>query len=207
MENRDPSSFRDPSGYVYVENGEVFRKIKPSYFDQFNQLIDSGLYGVLADAQMLIQHELIVDADEQKIIRPEQLELITYPYEWSFSQLKDAALLTLKIHLAALDYGMVLKDATAFNIQFRKGEPILIDTLSFDFYGEKDPWTAYGQFCRFFLAPLLMMKFITPDASRLQLLYIDGIPLEVASAMLPLKTRRMSKLTAARRMSPDRKRQ
>ena len=122
------------------------------------------------------------------MIEPAQLPFVTYPYEWSFSQLKDAALLTLRVHLAALNYGMVLKDATAFNVQFVDAKPLFIDTLSFDFYQDGAPWAAYGQFCRHFLAPLLLMKYVATDLIRLQALFLDGVPLEVASAMLPRRT-------------------
>jgi len=137
---------------------------------------------------MLVGHKLVEDSADRKIIEPDQVPFITYPYEWSFSQLKDAALLTLRIHLEALNHRMVLKDATAFNIQFVAGRPLFIDTLSFDFYHDNDPWVAYGQFCRHFLAPLLLMKYVAPDFNRLQALYLDGVPLEYASAMLPFKT-------------------
>lgn len=192
--NRDPSSFRDPSGHIYVESGVVLRRINPSYFPQFKMLMESGLYAFLSDANMLVKHELIEESTERKIIRPDQISLITYPYEWCFSQLKDAAILTLSTHLAALNHGMVLKDATAFNIQFVNGKPLFIDTLSFDFYHDNDPWVAYGQFCRHFLAPLLLMKYVAPDLNRLQALYLDGVPLEYASSMLPLKTHFISQI-------------
>ena len=137
---------------------------------------------------MLVVHELVNDTEDRKVIRPEQLDLITFPYEWGFSQLKDAALLTMRIHLIALEHGMVLKDASAFNVQYKKGKPIFIDTLSFESYKEGDPWMAYGQFCRHFLGPLLLMKYRAPDLNRLQALYIDGVPLELTSALLPLRT-------------------
>jgi hypothetical protein len=148
----------------------------------------SGLYASLSDSSMLVRHDLIDETPERKIIQPEQLAFISYPYEWSFSQLKDAALLTLNVHLAALKHGMVLKDATAFNIQFVNAKPLFIDTLSFDFYEDGAPWVAYGQFCRHFLAPLLLMKHIASDLVRLQTIFLDGIPLEMASAMLPWRT-------------------
>ncbi len=136
----------------------------------------------------MLPHEIVSDTPDYKIIRPEQLALTTYPYEWCFSLLKDAALLTLNTHLTALEYGMVLKDASAFNVQFHNGKPVFIDTLSFDTYHNGDPWTAYGQFCRHFLAPLLLMRYISPDLNKLQIPFLDGIPLEVASVMLPTRT-------------------
>jgi hypothetical protein len=185
---KHPSSFRDPSGHIFVENDTIFRRINASYFQQFTTLSVSGLYETLTRNGLLISHEIIEQTADYKIIRPEHLDLITYPYEWSFSQLKDAALLTLEIHQTALKHGMVLKDATAFNVQFHKGKPIFIDTLSFDIYKDGDPWTAYGQFCRHFLIPLLLMKYIAPDLNKLQMCFLDGVPVEVASTMLPAKT-------------------
>jgi hypothetical protein len=186
--SRDPSSYRDPSGHIFVENGVVRRQINPTYFPQYDKLVSSGLYASLVHSSSLVQHKLIDDASDRKVIEPAQLAFVSYPYEWSFSQLKDAALLTLSVHLVALNHGMVLKDATAFNVQFVDAKPLFIDTLSFDFYQDGAPWVAYGQFCRHFLAPLLLMKYIAPDLIRLQSLFLDGVPLEVASAMLPRRT-------------------
>ena len=74
-----------------------------------------------------------------KVIQPDKVDFISYPYEWSFSQLKDAALATLAIQKEALNAGMILKDASAYNIQFHQGTPLLIDTLSFTKYVEGQP--------------------------------------------------------------------
>ncbi len=188
MDNRDPSSFRDPSGFVFVESGVVRRQVNQSYYPKFDKLMSSGLYARLTASGRLVKHELLAEGPEHKIIQPDQLPFVSYPYEWSFSQLKDAALLTLAVHLESLDHGMVLKDATAFNVQFANGSAVFIDTLSFDFYRDGAPWVAYGQFCRHFLAPLLLMKHVALDLVRLQALFLDGVPLEVASAMLPRRT-------------------
>ncbi|MGE5123941.1 MAG: hypothetical protein ACM3H7_05445, partial [Acidobacteriaceae bacterium] len=120
---------------------------------------------------------------------PDRLKFISYPYEWSFSQLKDAALATLAVQKIALDMGMVLKDASAYNIQFPTGKPVLIDTLSFEAYHEGDPWVAYRQYCQHFLAPLALMAYKDVRLSQLLRVYIDGIPLELASRLLPRRTR------------------
>src|SRR5690606_2587812 len=111
------------------------------------------------------------------------------PYEWSFSQLKDAALTTLEIQRRALAKGMVLKDASAYNIQFRDAKPIFIDTLSFEKYNEGEPWVAYKQFCQHFLAPLALMARTDVDLSKLMRIYIDGIPLPLASKLLSGRTK------------------
>src|SRR6185295_6004678 len=110
-------------------------------------------------------------------------------YEWSFSQLKDAALTTLSIQKRALKLGMSLKDASAYNIQFVRGKAILIDTLSFEVYDEGEPWVAYRQFCQHFLAPLALMALKDVRLSQLLRVYIDGVPLDLASTLLPSKTR------------------
>ena len=84
---------------------------------------------------------------------------MNYPYEWSFNQYKEAALLTLKIQKFALENGFSLKDASAFNVTFHKGEMVFIDTFSFDFYTENQPWRAYKQFISHFFGPLLLAKY------------------------------------------------
>ena len=186
---RLPSSFRDPCGFVYQQDGIVRRKILPGYFEQFAELNESGLYQQLIDGQLLIEHQVIESGPDQIIIEPQQIEFVSYPYEWSFGMLKDAALLTLKIARLAIEHGMYLKDATAFNVQMYNGRPIHIDTLSFEFYQEGKPWHAYGQFCRHFLGPLLLARHTSVNLAKLSATFLDGVPLDLVSSMLPAKTR------------------
>ncbi len=181
---REYSSFRDPSGCIYTQDGILYRRIASSYFPQYDKLMDSGLYQNLRKFDAIVNHQLIRRNEEEIIIQPEKIPYISYPYEWAFGELKDAALLTLKLHRRAMRYDMILKDASAYNIQFRNGNPILIDTLSFDFYEEDEPWGAYGQFCRHFLAPLLLMREKDLRMNRLLSLFIDGIPLDMAASLL-----------------------
>jgi hypothetical protein len=130
-----------------------------------------------------------------KLLRPEPIPYISYPYEWCFSQLKDAALLTLKVAAQALQRGMVLKDASAYNVQFIGSRAVFIDTLSFEPYAEGAPWVAYRQFCQHFLAPLAMMAHADVALGQLMMTHIDGIPLETAVRLLPLRTRFRSGLS------------
>jgi len=128
------ASFRDPSGFLFWKDGVLYRQINVGYKNDYDFLIESGLYRQLLDERMLLPHEEVLGIvwDRKlvyKIIKPEILPFVSYPYEWSFSQLKDAALLTLQIQKNALSCRMILKDASAYNIQFYKGKPILIDTL------------------------------------------------------------------------------
>lgn len=186
------SSFRDPSGKVFSNNGSVYRTITHKYKSHYDHLKSSGLYDQLVKLNYLIPHEEIQvikeDKDIYKIIKPHRIPFISYPYEWIFSQLKDAALLTLAIQKLALEYGMSLKDGSSFNIQFINGKPILIDTLSFEKYIENRPWVAYGQFCRHFLSSLALIVYREPTLNRMLRLYIDGIPVEIASKLLPLSS-------------------
>lgn len=188
MRTTEFSSFRDPSGVVFKQNGTLYRQINKCYQKQFDTLIESGLYGHLVEKHLLISHADFASddmpADAVRIICPVRVPFISYPYEWSFGQLKDAALTTLKIQRQAIDYSMILKDASAYNIQFVGGSAILIDTLSFDYYEEGRPWIAYGQFCRHFMAPLLLMAYTDIRLSQLLRIYIDGIPLDLASKLL-----------------------
>lgn len=190
---KDSSSFRDPSGFIFYHNGIVCRQINAIYRDHYDYFVNSGLYKVLAENRLIVSHDEIsnmavkkLDGDVYKVIRPQLIPFISYPYEWCFSQLKDAALSTLRIQKMALKYGMVLKDCSAYNIQFFEGKPIFIDTLSFEIYNEGQPWCAYRQFCQHFLSPLVLMSLADIRHGQLLKIYIDGIPLDMTISLLPI---------------------
>jgi len=188
------ASFRDPSGFLFFRDGVLYRQVNRAYQNDYARLMDSGLYAKLTKPGLLIPHEESdqAPADSEsafKIIQPERVPFISYPYEWSFSQLKDAALATLSIQKRALKLDMSLKDASAYNIQFVRGKPVLIDTLSFEIYKEGEPWVAYKQFCQHFLAPLALMGYLDVRLNQLLRTYIDGVPLDLASKLLPAKTK------------------
>jgi len=188
------SSFRDPSGFLFHQNGNLYRQINNSYKEEYDHLINSGLYQYLVEKNFLISHlevEIppLISASAYKVIKHEIIPFISYPYEWCFSQLKHAALTTLEIQKIAMDYGMTLKDCSAYNIQFRGGKPILIDTLSFEKYQEGQIWKPYRQFCQHFFAPLALMSHKDIRLNQLLQIFIDGIPLDLASKLLPLQTK------------------
>jgi hypothetical protein len=184
---RVPASFRDPAGYIVIDGGLCKRVVTSHGRDDYELLMSSGLYSELVKAGLLISHreedkDVIVAPDVYKLLRPRQLEFISYPYEWSFSELRDAALLTLDVQRRALAHGLSLKDTSAFNVQFHIARPVLIDTLSF----EKDnggPWGAYEQFCRHFLGPLILSAN-WPQAIQHLKVDLDGFPLEQVSRSL-----------------------
>jgi len=188
-----PSSFRDPSGFLFFREGILYRQINRDYRDHYNHFMESGLYEKLVSKKLLVPH---TDADISpedpnpafKVIQPLPIPFVSYPYEWSFSQLKHAALLTLKIQEISLEFGMTLKDASAYNVQFFEGHPIFIDTLSFERYQPGKPWIGYRQFCQHFLAPLALMYYTDIRLGQLLRTCIDGVPLDLASTLLSKKT-------------------
>lgn len=191
---RVPGSFRDPSGFVFRQNGTLFRQVNPPYREEYEALRASGLLEELTSAQMLVDapevdeaHALIPGA--VAVLQPEIVPFISFPYEWSFGMLRDAALLTLDVQQRALERGFVLKDASAYNVLFREGRPIFIDTLSFERYQPGKPWIAYAQFCRHFLAPLSLMAKVDVRLGSLLGTHLDGVPLDLASRLLPRSTR------------------
>ena len=189
-----PASFRDPSGFLFSRGGVLYRQVNRVYEQEYIRLFESGLYEKLVRARLLIPHVEVDQAlaeseSAYKVIQPERVPFISYPYEWSFSQLKDAAVVTLSIQRRALKLGMSLKDASAYNIQFVRGKATLIDTLSFETYKEGQPWVAYRQFCQHFLAPLALMALKDVRLNQLLRVYIDGLPLDLASELLPWKSR------------------
>ena len=189
----DPASFRDPSGFVFRSDGLYYRQVNQQYAGHYDLLMQSGLYQALTEKRLLIPHVEIPPGSAQgpdcyKTLLPEQLPAISYAYEWCFDQLKDAALLTLRVMKIAVEYGMILKDATPFNIQFVKGKPIFIDTLSFEKHDTTQPWIAYRQFCECFLFPLYLEHYLKTDIQKLMAVYLEGIPVDVTARLLPMKS-------------------
>jgi hypothetical protein len=195
----EPASFRDPAGFIFYREDKVYRAVNFSYKDDYTSLIQSGLYQALVDKGWLIPHEEVSEDSLGgnpfpgqpvfKFLHVATIPFISYPYEWCFSQLKEAALLTLNIQLLALEHGMTLKDSSSFNVQFYQGKPVFIDSLSFTAYEEGKPWVAYRQFCTHFLAPLALISKISPHLRGMLQLYPEGIPLMLASKLLKKKTK------------------
>ncbi len=187
-------TFRDPAGLVFSRRGAIYRQVNASYASQYHQLLETGLYDSLVADALMIGHEevddetLIRTREAYRILKPAQVPFISYPYEWAFSMYKEAALLLLEIQRRALNHGMTLREARAYDVQFAEGRPMLIDTLAFDSYTSGDPWSGYEQFCQQFLAPLALMSFVDVSLGQLMRVYINGVPLELAAKLLPRQT-------------------
>ena len=191
---REPGSYRDPSGFIFRRDGVLYRQVSQSFADEWAAFESSGLHAALQAKGLLIpdqpaEVELAAEPGAVAVIRPEPISFITYPFEWSFSQLKEAALLTLAAQALAAEHGMTLRDASAYNVQFLRGRPIMIDTLSFERAAADEPWKPYRQFCEQFLAPLALMAHRDARLGLLLRTYVDGVPLDLASELLPRGTR------------------
>lgn len=189
-----PGSFRDPAGRVLEANdGTLLRTVTPSFAATWDAVAASGLYEALHERGLLVAHEEVdpglVDEPVHRLLRATRVPFVSYPYEWSPAQLRAAALHTLTVAEVALDHGCVLRDASAYNVQFVGTRPVFIDTLSFEPWVEGEQWVAYGQFCRHFLAPLALQVLVDHRLADLLRTNIDGVPLDLAASLLPLRSR------------------
>ena len=186
----EAGSFRDPHGFVFRRRDVLYRQVNRVHREHFDRFLRSGLYERLVLDGLLVAHEevetsIAVAPGAYRVLRPEQIPFVSYPYEWSFQMLRDAALATLRIEELALDHGMSLRDATAYNITFHRGRPVFLDTTSFEIFPETRPWVAYRQFCEHFVGPLALMSLRDVRLGQLSRLHIDGVPLDLVSKLLP----------------------
>ena len=190
---KEPSSFRDPDSILEFDSEFYYRKMSVNYLPHYLHFKSSGLKDKLVNEGYILPFEEIIDESPNigftnQVLKTEKIPFISYPYEWSFSQLKAAAIKTLKINLIALEYGMILKDSSAYNIQFIGSKAIFIDISSFEIYQSNSLWAGYQQFCRHFLAPLLLASYKDVRLIKLLIINIDGIDLSFVRKLLPIKS-------------------
>jgi hypothetical protein len=171
----------------------LYRQVNNPYSKAYDKLMNSGLYEELTSRGWMVPHVETEQKGEDpaqayRVLQPERLPFISYPYEWSFSQLQDAALLTLEINKLALEKGMILKDASAFNIQFKDGKPCSLTPFPLMCTVRDLPGTGTDSFASIF-CPSGTRLLVDIRFMQLSRNYIDGIPLDLASRLLPAKTR------------------
>lgn len=185
-------SYKDSDAYVVKSNKGFIRHIFFQYKSQYNHLMLSGLYNQLVQEGLLISHQELVfetdDANVHKTILPEQIQFISYPFEWSFLQWKKTALAFLRINQIALKYGMILKDASPYNFYLKEGKAILFDTTSFAFFQENGSWLGYRQFCEIIFAPISLMKYNGSNWAKLYMSSLKGYSMKFVSKQLPLSS-------------------
>ena len=157
----DPGSFRDPASRVVIDGDKVMRLLDKRGLEGWRALAATDFFrNAVADGRLIDAAEVDPpDGSAGALVHP-RLDLITYPYEWTFSMLRDAALLQLDLLESALSAGLTIKDATPYNIQFVDGRPRFIDIGSFEPYRVGEPWIGYRQFTRQFLFPLMLRAWV-----------------------------------------------
>lgn len=192
----EAGSFRDPSGSVLIGEDRVFRTVMPSAVEDYVMVRNTGILETLSSEGMVIQEKPVTEKEFRSfakaaalVVEHPKLPFISYPYEWCFSALKDAALLHLDIHMRCLEQGVTLSDATAYNVQFEGPKPVFIDTLSFRPYKEDEIWSAHRQFCEQFLNPLLLQSVLGIPHNAWFRGNLEGIPVEYIARALPLKAK------------------
>ena len=193
----DPASFRDPSGRLFRHDGAIFRTASVEALANLRAARSSGLLDDLEQQGLFVPITIVKSEDAglspadagEFVIRQAQLPLVTYSYEWSFSMLRDAALVTLRALESCLARGYVLKDATSFNVVFDGTVPRLVDVHSLEPRKEGSLWAGYAQFCRAFLFPLFMMSYRGMDARPLLLSGLGEISVDVVAPLFRLRDR------------------
>ena len=189
---RDPASFRDPSGSVYVKDDKVYRTVSLQGVANFRYVRDTPLIqSLVADGKLVPEKEVAKEVlgdfaqDSCHVLEHPPLPFISYPYEWCFYALKDAALLQLDICIEALGFDVILSDASAYNVQFDGVKPIFIDHLSFVRYHDGQVWGAHSQFCEQFLNPLLLESMLGVAPQAWYRGNLEGIPIAALNRLLP----------------------
>lgn len=177
--------------------GSVYRYFSADAARDFAQLRESGVLDSLVEGGLVIESTTLerdaapevyeAAGEAAMIVRHPRLPFISYPYEWPFEMMQQAALVQLELTLTALENGFMLKDATPYNFQFARGRPILIDVGSFERYVEGSPWLAYTQFCKMFLNPLLLQSLTGVAFQPWLRSSLEGIDSGDLSRLLPLR--------------------
>ena len=192
----DPASFRDPGGQVIIENDRVFRIVRKSALADFAATQDNEtMQRLIAAGDIVASHSASPPSaewsvgDDSRLVEHERIPFISYPYEWSFSLLKAAAVHHLDLQIALLANGVSLSDATAYNLQFIGVRPIFIDALSFKPYRDGDYWTAHRQFCEQFLNPLLLRSILGVRHNEWYRGAQEGVSTAALARLVPLHRR------------------
>ena len=158
----DPGSFRDPLSRVFVTDDAVLRGLSPEGLAQYEAAAAADVFAALIDDGLVVRTELVDPADSPlgdrwaATLRHERVPVVSYPYEWSFEMLRDAALCQIEVTRRALAAGFITKDASSFNVLFDGARPVFIDVGSFERPPTGEPWPGYRQFCELFLNPLVV---------------------------------------------------
>jgi ribosomal protein L11 methylase PrmA len=190
--NFEPASFRDPAGSVIIHESRVFRLLRKAGVEIFNDLSARGVYERLARERLIVPGNPIVEPalpvlEGEILLEHERLEIISYPYEWPFDLLKDAALFHLDLQIRLLAEDVSIIDASPYNIQFDGCRPIFIDLLSMRPYLDNQPWIAQRQFTEQFLTPLFFHAKLGIPYHDWYSGRLEGLPIEDVARLLRIR--------------------
>jgi len=178
----ESGSFRDRNARVFIRDGSVFRGLNEQASAEWDALAETRFFDRFsADGRLVATEKVDPPAATNEaerwvsFLRHERVPFISYPYEWCFGMLKAAAVLQLDLLLAALDEGMILKDSSAYNVQWVGAEPVFIDIASFERLSAGSPWVGYRQFCEMFLCPLMLQAYKDVQFNAWMRGSIDGL--------------------------------
>jgi hypothetical protein len=185
----DGGSFRDPLSRVFVGDDGVWRGLTAEALEDFDALAESSFFAAALERGDIVATErvddtAVVPGDWAGVLRHDPIRVLSYPYEWSFEMLRDAARLQLALTREALADKLITKDASAFNIQFVGAKPVFIDVGSFERLRPGEPWAGYRQFCELFLNPLYVQALRDVPFQPLLRGRLDGITPGVAAALI-----------------------
>ncbi len=158
----DAGSFRDPGSRVFHQDGEIYRALDDRSMENWQKVAATRFFaegvaaGRIVGTEPAVGVEPIDGSQWVGVLRHERIPVVSYPYEWTFSMLRDAAMLQLDLLSAALAEDMILKDSTPYNVQWRGRQPVFIDIGSFETLEQGDIWVGYRQFLRQYLYPLML---------------------------------------------------
>jgi hypothetical protein len=195
----DPGSFRDRDGRIYRSGERIYRGLSENALADYWKLEGKTFFRQFTEAGKLVptteipaEEVPLPEAEKARwagFLEHERIPVISYPYEWSFGMLQDAALLTLDLLESAIRADMTLKDATPYNVQFRAGQPVFIDIPSFETLQPGATWSGYRQFCEMFLFPLMLQAYKGIDLQPMLRSRIDGVGVQTAAKLFSLRDR------------------
>jgi hypothetical protein len=197
--HQDSGSFRDPLSRVFVGNGEVVRAFTAVGAKDIEKVwkkpsIQNALAsGELIESNLVSPSSVGLNDPWVTAMTHPLIPFISYPYEWTFSMLKDAAQLQLKLTRETLADGIGLKDATPYNVQFIGSRPQFIDAGSFEKRRKGDPWYGYRQFCEMYLYPLMMQGYLGVGFQQFLRGSVNGISPDTMRKLLQASIRRPRK--------------
>ncbi|MBI1803909.1 MAG: class I SAM-dependent methyltransferase [Ignavibacteriae bacterium] len=192
----EPGSFRDRNGRIYYYEGAIYRGLSLQALENYSILAASQFYKNTLEAGTLIETRQVGQGETPETLQAEgwaavlkhaRVPFISYPYEWSFGMLKDAALLQLDLLNRALNEDLTMKDATSYNIQWFGSKPVFIDIPSFEKFIPGTPWVGYRQFCELFLYPLMLQAYKDVEFHQLLRGRLDGITPEECKNLMSFR--------------------